>query len=405
MSEGFLPVGDVAAFHEVMPRSFEMAQPPRFAFGTFPSDIASLFYGTHNLAPVGVYAGPGFELSDGYTLHHGGRLVVAPDLKLFPKHLGGIDPAHEARFATRPRRRLPGKAALIVSPGYMIYGHWLAEILPRLGVLHAAGHDIAKLVFPVPADAPKYGPELMRLFGVPASQILVYQADEVVCPDEALMPTLMHNGIRYSPVLADTVALFKRGLAKAGHSLVSRGTPARVFLTRAGGNRRLENRAAIQKMAEAAGFILLRPETFSLPEQFALFANVREVAGEYGSAFHTALFSPPGTIVCGLRGSRGHPGFLQSGMGDVLGHHTGYVFGQTGESANVHDYSVPESVFADCLRSVFSPLANLGPRMVPAPASPPVAAVEVQEAPRRRWPWQRRARDVAGGYTSLFGAD
>lgn len=400
MSDGFLPVGEASTFQQVMPRSFAMAQPPRFAFGTWPGEVASLFYGSQNLGAVGVYVGERFELSDGFILHRDGRLLVSGDLKLFPKHVTDIAVPREAAFAARPRRRVAGKVAQVISAGHLIYGHWLAEILPRLGVLEAAGYAIETLTFPVPADTPAFGLELLRLCGVPESRILRYEADEVLCADELLLVTLMHNGIRYSPLLERAVALFKRGVTKAGHSLVARHAPARIFLARGRGNRKLHNRDAIEKMAQDAGFVLVRPETLSLPEQFALFAGAREIAGEYGSAFHTALFSPAGTIVCGLRGHEGHPGFLQSGIGDVLGHHTGYVFGQSNDSAAAHDYTVPEGAFADCLRGVFSAGSDLGPRMVPARE----VVVEAVPVAKRRGFWPlRRAGVVSGGYESLFG--
>ena len=404
MSAEFLPVGSVSTFREVLPRSVCMAQPPRFTFGDFPADVAAQYYGALHISPVGVYAGNGLELCDGHVIHHDDALVVAPDLKLFPKHLRDVPAEREAGFQKRPRHRVKARAAWIVSPGHLIYGHWLAEILPRLGVLEAAGETLDSLVFPVPADTPKFALELLHLCGVPKSQILVYGADEVVAPDELLMPTLMHNGVRYSPLLADTVALFKRGVERAGFSLTAKDSPARIFLVRTGGNRRLVNREAIQAMAEAAGFVTVRPETMSLPAQIALFGSVREIVGEYGSAFHTALFSPPGTIVAGLRGSQSHPGFLQSAMGEVLGQPTGYVFGKTGTGKQMHDYTVAEADFASCLKVAFNPNANIALHKVAAkhvekPASfpPPDRPGWVQPPEPKRGFWERFAKPKAEG--------
>ena len=359
MNEAFPAIGSIATFREVLPRSFSLAQPPRFSFGTFPADVAAQYYAALQIDPVGLYACVSVELSDGYVMHHKGQLVVAPDCKVFHKHLEDIPAEREAAFKDRPRRRVAGKVACVISPGHKIYGHWLAEILPRLAVLEAAGESLEKLVFVVPADTPKFGLELLHLCGVPKSQIVRYGANEVLRPDELLVSTLMHNGVRYAPLLADAVALFKRGVEKAGYSLALSSAPSRIYLARGGGNRRLMNRDALQAMAETAGFTCLQPERMSLPDQMAMFANAREIAGEYGSAFHTALFSPRGTIVCGLRGSQGHPGFLQTAMGEVLGQPTGYVFGQTGTGPRPTDYTVDETHFAECLRIVFNPDANI----------------------------------------------
>jgi capsular polysaccharide biosynthesis protein len=371
MTQPHIPIGEAASFRQITPKTLTMPQPPRFTFGTFPPDVSAQYYGAMLMHAVGVYAGTGFELCDGYFLQRDERMVVAPDLRIHPAHLNARDPARIAALRHVTRRRIPA-AALIISPGHGIFGHWLADILPRLALLEADGQHLDRLLFPVPSDTPKWAIEMMRLFGIPESQILVYGPDEVLKPDELLMPTLIHNGTRYAPILEQAVEIFRRGMAKAGHDLSRTDQPARIFLSRAGGNRRLLNRAQIEAMAVQAGFTLMRPETLSLPEQFTLFANAREIMGEYGSAFHSAMFAPAGTVVCGLRGSMVHPGFLQSGMGDVLGQPTGYVFGQcgTGEATpgvSANDYTVPESAMADCLRIAFGPHANLSTRTVRAP--------------------------------------
>ena len=387
-----LALGRVAAFREVLPPSFEVTQPPRFIFGTLPAEIAAHLFARLQLPAVGVYTCREVELSDGFVLRHEGDPLEATDCKLLPKHLEDAAAGDRDAFGARPRRRLPGRSACVVLPGYKFYGTWLTEILPRLAVLEADGARLRTLTFPVPADTPAFGLELLQLCGVPKNRMFVYGKDEVLQPDEMLVPTLMHNGVRYAPLIAEAAALFRHGVEKAGHNLSSSSAPARIYLTRAGFGRRLTNRDKLQAMAEAAGFITVQPEKMSLPEQIAMFANAREIAGEYGSAFHTALFSPPGTIVCGLRGSQIHPGFLQSAIGAVLEQPTGYVFGQSGTGKQPADYSVEESHFAECLRSVFSPRANLSARASvlpkkekPAPFPPPD---RLNYVPPRRSLWE-----------------
>ena len=112
------------------------------------------------------------------------------------------------------------------------------------------------------------------------------------------MPTSLHNSVRFSPLLLDAVTLFRRGIS---HSTARRG-PARIFLARKGRNRLLTNRARIEEMAASAGFEIVFPETKTLSEQVALFSSAREIVGEYGSAFHTAMCAPPGTVGCGPDG-------------------------------------------------------------------------------------------------------
>jgi predicted O-methyltransferase YrrM len=106
-------------------------------------------------------------------------------------------------------------------------------------------------------------------------------------------------------------------------------------------------------MAERAGFSIVHPEKLPLIEQVRLFKGARELVGEYGSAMHGSIFSPPDTIVGALRGSARHPAFIQSGIGQSLGQPTGYVFGPTDDRDPAQGFTVSEEDFADCLRLIF----------------------------------------------------
>jgi capsular polysaccharide biosynthesis protein len=112
----------------------------------------------------------------------------------------------------------------------------------------------------------------------------------------------------------------------------------------------------IEEMAVKANFALVYPEELSLLEQVRLFAGAREIMGEYGSALHGSLFSPEGAVICALRGTGGHPGFLQSGMGMALKQPTGYIFGEADESDPNFGFQVEEDAVAAALRLVFGGL-------------------------------------------------
>ncbi len=396
MNDPFLPLGRIAPFQEVLPQSSAVPLPPRFCFGTFPAELSGTYFTRLQLAAVGVYTCRDVELSHGYRMYHEGDLISAIDCKVLPKHLEAVPAGPREVFERRPRRRVAGKVAWVTSPGYKSYGNWLTDILPRLAVLEASGTPLARPSFAVPADTPQFGLELLHLCGVPKSRLIVYGEEEVLKPDELLVPTLMHNGVRYAPLLAEAVALFRRNVEKAGHSLSSSSAPSRLYLARAGGNRRPVNRDALRAKAEAAGFTCVQPEKLSLPEQMAMFACAREIVGEYGSAFHTAMFSPSDTIVCGLRAGQLNPGFLQTAIGEVLGQPTGYVFGQSAGDAQAGDYTVDEKQFADCLRTVFGRAANLSARATvrpkkekPPPFPPPD---RLNYVPPRRKLWEVLAK-------------
>ena len=133
-------------------------------------------------------------------------------------------------------------------------------------------------------------------------------------------------------------------LARVRHFLVdrvSRHLPSapghrKVFLARDGAHRLMTSREDIEALAEQKGYFVVRPELLPIPEQIALFRQARAICGEYGSALHGSLFADAGLVVCGLKSTGPHPGFVQSGMGGMLGQPTGYVFGQALDARRFH---------------------------------------------------------------------
>jgi capsular polysaccharide biosynthesis protein len=150
-------------------------------------------------------------------------------------------------------------------------------------------------------------------------------------------------------------AAFLRGLVAEKYDLNGARFGPRIFLSRAHASqgRSLQNRARIEKMATAAKFNLISPERLSLLEQLRLFTGAREIMGEYGSALHGSMFSSEGTVVCALRGTGGHPGFIQSGMAIALGQPTGYVFGQVQEGDPNFSFEISEDEVTNVIRLVF----------------------------------------------------
>jgi hypothetical protein len=376
--EDYLPIADVAACREVLPRSVQLPALPRFLFGTLPAEIAAGYFQAVLLPPAGIFAGTGFDLFDGCILRRDGRLILAPELRL-PRQAIAVataNPAREAAYDRRPRRRLPGSAAMIICPGYKDYGIWLTDILPRLATLAESGWELDDLAIPVPHDVPDFGLELLRLTGVPDRLILRTGPDEVIKADELLMPTILHNGVRASPMMARFADLLRTGIRRAGHKLENPDSPKRIFVAGAERTTRMANAPAIQALAEAAGFAVVHPHTMDLPQRFALFANATHIIGECGPDLATAILSPPGTVVCGLRGSLNQPNFTLSALAEILDQPSGYVFGQSGAGTLPADFSLPEQAFADCLRLAFGPHARFEKRArsVMAAKPPPTPA-------------------------------
>lgn len=346
-------------FKRLMAPDIALPFPPRFTFGSFPAQLAAMYYGLRGISSVGIFRLLGVELSGAFLLSRNGTYYRCPELNVHEAHIA----TERATLATgdegRKRRHLSGSHVVLAGPGYGIYGHWLAEYLPKLSLLNFAGYDIHGLQYLLPATCPRFVRSLLELCTIKPEQIVIYDPTrEIITADSLILPTILHNGLRMSPLFRDA-ALFLKGLIKLKHDLTSAGKPKRIFLSRAalGRQRMMENRSKIEELATRAKFTIVCPEQMPLVEQIQLFSGAREVMGEYGSALHGTIFSEPETVVCALRGPSQHPGFLQSGIGAAMDQPTGYIFGDTHGPEDEFGFRVSETVAATAMRLVFS--ANL----------------------------------------------
>lgn len=356
------PIGDFAdgpieglQFKRLTGPDNRVPNPPRFTFGTFPAELATDFYKLGGISSIGVHVARDVSLSGNFLLTRGDRYFRAPELNIHQAHIKTEVARREAMNAAQRRLNVGGQNVMLAGPGYPVYGHWLVEYLPKIGLLHAAGYDVHALKYLLPTSTPSYVHQWLDLLGIGAHQIVPYDPDaEVVTADELLLPTITHNGNRVSRVFKDA-AFFLMHLIMRGHEIGRSPYGERIFLSRSQASqaRSLVNRERIEEMATAAGFTMVHPEKLPLIEQVRLFAGARQLMGEYGSALHGSIFSPPGAVVCALRGTALHPGFIQSGMGEVLDQPTGYVIGETNLQDRAMGFSVDEAAFGACLSLIF----------------------------------------------------
>lgn len=329
-------------FREIAPASRAIPRTPDFMFGSPTAAVLASYYGYQEISAPGVWSIDRAILQGAYLVRMPNAFVHVGSANLHPDYIerAASDASSED---TAPKRHLEPHV-LLIGPGYQVFGHWLADFLPKLYVLECAGYDLATLRFIVPADTPAFGLEWLRMCGIRDEQLSIFHAPHDSWDVDLLIPTIIHNGLR-GPMFGE-VARFLQSRIRAR----SAEHPARIFLSRARATpgRACRNRDEIEQIADKAGLAIVYPEQMPLADQIALYASADLVVGEYGSAMHTALFSRPGTVVCGLRGSRLHPGFLQSAMGAALRQPTGYVFGQTHDDAS-QTFTLDADEFSACL--------------------------------------------------------
>lgn len=343
---------DVVQFWSHCRATIAVPRAPDFMFGPMPDDFTRYYYQYTNLWALGIFRARGFEVLGPYTLVKDGEIFSCPQANIHQAHQKDF----LARFGdlAKPRERVVvvGQAALLAGPGHSVYGHWISDFLPKIFLLHTAGIDVLKLRFLLPNDVPRFGLAWLELLGIPAENLISYDPlEQIVWVEELLVPTTFHNGVRMAPALRPAATLLSELIALR-HGVAPLGrADQRIFLSRGQGpqNRVFRDRERVEDQAARAGLTIVHPQNLDLLEQVRLFQGASMVVGEYGSAMHGTLFSPPGTVVCCLRGSLGHPGFVQSGFGHALDQPTGYVFGRN-VSNDIHsEFAVSEQAFTECL--------------------------------------------------------
>lgn len=343
-------------FIELNAPSVRLPQPPRFFFGTISEELSRNYFALTHLHQEGVFVCSDTEVVAPYLIVHRQTVLACPQANLHQAHLELFMTKGEAAAKPSLKRTVAGDCAMIFGPGYKIFGHWMIDFLPKIYLIEKAGYDLARTSFLLPSDCPSFGPQLLELIGIKRDQIVLFdpRTEKAVC-EHLLVPTTCHNGLLPSYLLTASIAWIRKQIEANVGPLGTQNATKRLFVSRARGyasNRALLNRAEIEAMAVDHGFKLICPEEISLFEQFKIFAQSREIIGEYGSALHNAMFSSAGTTICALRGNSVHPGFVQSGIAEALGHHMGYVIGKNVTDA--WDFVIDPEHFAAMLRCVFS---------------------------------------------------
>lgn len=263
-----------------------------------------------------------------------GRFALCGQINVDPGYPARFHPDLAERRPTLPLRRIAEEVVLLAGAGHTVYGHWLADFLPKLYLLHRAGYRLERLRILLPDDTPAFARAWLAALGIEAGQILPYApwGERLACA-QLVVPGALRHASRAAPMLAEarTFLLDRLGYRRPRWRPAPR--PRRRLLVARSENpatlnrRRLAERALLAERAAARGFETARPETLPIPEQVALFRSAATLVGEYGSGLHGSLFAEPGATVLSLRNGDPALGFLQSGLDHVLGHASGYVIG------------------------------------------------------------------------------
>ncbi len=212
------------------------------------------------------------------------------------------------------------------------YGHWLAELLPKLWAC-LDRPDVTGLTVLVDAQMPAQHMEALRLVLPEGHPVQVVRPGEQWRVRELWAVTAPlfypigpdpraeeHSG--WDVLDADYFAELIRRIAPRWQARVPSAGVRRLYLSRPeGSHRRLLNREAVEEWHRRHGFQVVDLSRLSFTEQLSLVRDARIIVGPEGSAFATAFFAPRGARLAELAGLalNHHESYLQ--ISTALGQH------------------------------------------------------------------------------------
>lgn len=341
-------------YDELAPGALTLPVAPAFVLGHVRGAVMKSYFSNLQTLSAGCYQLENVGITSHSLLTWNGRPMLCDQLSMTPGSINETKNYGELLVDVPFSRHIDGTVVSLLGPGYLVYGHWLVDILPKLYILSALGHDPLQQRYLIPANTPAFGLAWLKLMGIRDEQLLRFNPHtEVLGVRSLILPTLLRLDSRAHAlfgVATDFVlSLIKRAATIPPHNpnleriFISRGKCGRE-------GRSLTNRDEVEGMAVRRGFTVVWPEQLPLLEQISLFSGARQLVGEYGSGLHGSIFAPAQASVCALRASAFHPGFLQSGVCQVRDQQIGYVFGETGVRDIVQEFSIELPTFALALR-------------------------------------------------------
>jgi O-antigen biosynthesis protein WbqL len=224
----------------------------------------------------------------------------------------------------------------------LVYGHFLLEMAPKLLLIKELYEKGERFPIVLPSAIPQWlKPHIYAFF--PEADLLVFDYAKQKVHAERIVAITGSNYLCH-PAIIERFHRFS-GAGVRGKR--------RIYVTRPDGHptkRIFVNQAEIISIAREKGFEIVDPSSLAMRDQASLFAESAIVAGEFTSALHNTIFSPPGTATISIN----RVNIYQWLIANACGHYLDYV---TPEGGNV-EFSLELTNFqvspADFVRSVES---------------------------------------------------
>lgn len=191
-----------------------------------------------------------------------------------------------------------------------IYYHWMLDILPKIGVVKAAGIDLDEIDYFVVSAKSKFQLETLRACGIRDDQLIDITNSPLFRADKMIVPCLkndqgekVYHGLGVG--LSSSVAKFLQNLYGHDYTQANTGNSEnlRVYISRSTrGSRNVANEPKLIAALEKRGFVTVEFERLTVAEQAELMSRTDVVVGVHGAGFTNATFCRPGTRIIEIFG-------------------------------------------------------------------------------------------------------
>ncbi len=248
-------------------------------------------------------------------------------------------------------RHLPGTAIVLAAPAGAVFGHFLFDVLPRLGILEKAGLDWRQADHVVITGRYRgFQEEALQLLGIDAAKIVDCSDFPHWTADRLLVPSRPGISGNYPAWTIDYV----RNLLAPYRGPVPAGISTRLLVSRSrAAGRRIANEAEVFERLAPLGFTLLHNEDLTIPETIAVYDQAEVVIGPMGSSMCSTLFCRPHTKVIEVYPDSSVNVFTWA-FGQFIPLDFGYAIGRSLDNSTCHphdrNYELDPDVIQQLLR-------------------------------------------------------
>lgn len=281
------------------------------------------------LKPLGCYLVENIEVSGrGHVFIGGEFLDDAEFLPFYWKRLLQNNPHIIIDEQKLPTRLIQEPCVVFMGHGPRVYGHFIAEMLPRLELARQCFSDLGidKPKYLVNSNSPSWLIKMLEELGINNLDIEYYSpSTEKVLLAQGILPSFPSTNGVYHPYSAN---LYSATLDRLDLVQQVARPNRKVFFSRKG----FENNSSKTRFMLGAdelmliavdefGFEIVSPENLDWKSQIELVQSTGLLVGEAGSALHNSLFAGRGMVL----GSLGFRNMLQSNICTLMNQRCSYL--------------------------------------------------------------------------------